>query len=1247
MKIFCRYIILILLLIKPGFILSQAGDSNLSYVFAKKLYDDKMYDLAAEQFHRFAEQYPNNPKAAESLYLAGLSYFNIKEHQKAKKEFLLLILQFPDAKDLDRAQFKIAECFQEMQDYSAAANAYRQVYVFYPKSSFAEQSLMMAANMFFKSKEYEKAAETLNEFLEIYPSSKQYHEGQLLLADVYIENNKYDRALIELDKIITTTETGDNNARALLKKANLSYLSNHLQKAEDDYQKLIDKYANKPSQKIKQIINEAYYYISEIYRKKGLFEKSNEFLYKISNYQSDSETLLLIADNYFSQREYANAIDFYKKAISQQDSLFLIQCYFKLGQSYLNLSDFVDAVYAYEQVMKICDTQNYENKSKLCKLSYYHISECCLGMKQPNLAIAYLKKYRTFLEKEKDLAAVDFRIAYLYETKANDRERAIRAYYDFIDNYFQNKLIDEAQFGLARCYEIKHDNPQALIEYENLINLFPASEHFEEVKKRINYLKNYHPIANEAITNLGNVIQQIAEHKLDNMALYQLGVTYFNELKDYRSSITLFNKVYKSDETESIPKDEILFYLGSSYQLLGEKEYIEQKRKSALLDSARYNFNLLIERFPESSWADDAAYHVIQIQRITIDKNDPEYFNQMRKDLTSFTYKYVTSSILDKVNFELGLLLLKKGINSPVDSLDVYNNFQNIITNFPQSPLTPEATFYKTLLVYQMKHYGLAQEQLKSFVSDYPNSHKTCEAYYILAKLSELGQDYSATIDHLQHIITKYYYSNYADSARLVIGSNLVKLKKYPEALSHFMDVYDEYVTDNEIMKGISTDFVLQEVIFNIANTLKTINQRIEAIQFFQLYLEKFPQGKYADQVLFLLGELFDTTDELDQKKAIDYFQLLEKNFSESDLLPSTLIKLGDLYFNNEMYDDARQYYLKAINYEQTEDKKAHVWAKINISLYRSGQLSSGDEKFKMFEKQFKSEKGRAAEILLEKGDYLLKSKNFDQAEKIFKKVRSDFKNFPEGIKAEFLLSKLYFTLNKDEKALEIVTDLIKKHPDAKILPDIYITLGNFYYLEAKQIENAMLAYKAAIEQPGIDDTNQKLGMHNLIKCYSDLQLWDKGIALSREYLNKFPLAEDAFEKKIQIGYFYYRLNEYDYAIQIFKKLKPEADVDNEPRIQYWIGECYFGKGQFQQAISEFLKIAYLSKPTKLLNQYRVTAQYQAAICYLKLGKLENAKQLFQTIITEHGAESVFGKPAKEKLDQIERLKTAENPDIL
>ncbi len=1240
MKYLYKFFYIILL---PSLLFSQTGDSGNSFVFAKKLYDDKMYDLAAEQFHQFAEQNPNNPKAAEALYFAGLSYFNINEYQNAKKELLYLVLKFPDARDLDQAQFKIAECFQALGELSAAANAYRQVQGFYPRSPLAEQALFMAAKMFFDNKQYDKAIEILYEFLEAYPTSTLYKDAQLLLAESFTGNENYDRAQVELDKILTTTVIGPINAKALLMKANLSYNSRHLQQAENDFLMLMNKYAiNRYAndREIMKILNEAYYNLGEILRLKGMYEKSNQYLYKISDYETDSKVLLLIGQNYFSSTDYSKAIGTFQKIISIPDSTLMITAHLKIGDSYFALKDYVNAVGSYQHGLELCETNSDNYQSELCNLIYIKISEAYLDLNQPNIAISYMKKYRNFMGQGKNIDALDYRIAYLYEAEAEDFERAIRSYFDFMDTYPQSKFIDEAQFGLARSYEGTDNYAQALVEYQNLMNRYPASEHYSDAEKRITYLRNYYPIGGSGFRNLSGVIQQLAENNPNTSTLYQLGLTYFKELKDYRASIDLFNKV-KDDP--NVPKDELIYYRGRAYQLLGERAMVDNQKQSSDLDSAAYNFDLLIENYPENSWADDATFQKIELKKMSLDKSDATYFPQLKEALTSFINKYQASPILDKVNFDLGLLLLNNGIKSSIDSLDVYNSFQKIITDYPQSSFIPQAKYYQSQLFYLTKNYDLAHEKMSSFVSNYPNNHRTCEAYFQLAKLSESKEDYLTASNYLKQIITKYFYSDYADSAKLNIGYNLTKQQKYAEALTYYMDIYDEFESNTKELENdnLNDDLnVLQDVIFNMAIILKTVRQNNEAIQFFQKYMIEFPNGKYTDQVLFSLGELFNTSQKDEQSKAIDYLQQLENNHSSSDLFPKSLIKLGDLSFTQENYEEAKQYYSKALNAQLSDEERAYTFAQEIICLYRTGQIATADEKYKEYRKQFRDEKDKQAEIQLEKGDYFLKDKNFEQAEKIFKDVRSDFKNNPEGIKAEYLLGKLYFILNKDEDALELLTDLITKYPGDQILGEVYLTLGNFYYLQAKQIQNALLAYKNAVEQKGISEQNLKIGMHNLIKCYADLQLWDKAIAFSREFLEKFPLSEDAFEKKIQIGYYYYRLNEYDYAIQLFKKILPEADIDNEPRIQFWIGECYFGKGQFQQAISEYLKIVYFSKPAKLLSQYKVTAQYQAAISYIKLGKLENAKQLFQRIITEQGAESVFGKPAKEKLEEIDRMKT-------
>ena len=81
--------------------------------------------------------------------------------------------------------------------------------------------------------------------------------------------------------------------------------------------------------------------------------------------------------------------------------------------------------------------------------------------------------------------------------------------------------------------------------------------------------------------------------------------------------------------------------------------------------------------------------------------------------------------------------------------------------------------------------------------------------------------------------------------------------------------------------------------------------------------------------------------------------------------------------------------------------------------------------------------------------------------------------------------------------------------------------------------------------------------------------------------------------------------------------------------------------GQFEQAIFEFMKVAMLSKPTKL--PWNTTALYEAGQAYIKLDKPRHAQKLFEKIVQKEGSTSDLGRIARQRIQEIETtLKTGE-----
>jgi len=87
--------------------------------------------------------------------------------------------------------------------------------------------------------------------------------------------------------------------------------------------------------------------------------------------------------------------------------------------------------------------------------------------------------------------------------------------------------------------------------------------------------------------------------------------------------------------------------------------------------------------------------------------------------------------------------------------------------------------------------------------------------------------------------------------------------------------------------------------------------------------------------------------------------------------------------------------------------------------------------------------------------------------------------------------------------------------------------------------------------------------------------------------------------------------HEYRQAINQFEQLLA-TDMNNDlsDNAQYWIGECYYAMGQYQEAIMAFEKVFTFRFSNK--NDY---AQFKIGQSYFKMGDKERANQEFQQLL--------------------------------
>ena len=104
------------------------------------------------------------------------------------------------------------------------------------------------------------------------------------------------------------------------------------------------------------------------------------------------------------------------------------------------------------------------------------------------------------------------------------------------------------------------------------------------------------------------------------------------------------------------------------------------------------------------------------------------------------------------------------------------------------------------------------------------------------------------------------------------------------------------------------------------------------------------------------------------------------------------------------------------------------------------------------------------------------------------------------------------------------------------------------------------------------------------------------------------------FLQDYQTGLATYQNRDYKQAVATFEDLLLRGEnnsyIDN---CQYWIGESYYGLGNYNQAVVEFTKVFAFMKSNKSDD-----AQLKLGLCYWKLGDKDKAREEFQRLMSDY-----------------------------
>ena len=1255
-----KYIVLLWGILFCHTISAQVSNSDTDFLYARKLYEDKLYALAAQEFSKFIKNYPSDSRLPDARYFSGMAYFSDKNYESARRDFQFLAIDFPKDKRAPDAWQKVAECYAAMGDYAGAANSLTTIGTFYPGSPNAVSSILLASDYFVKAGDLRSAKDKLQKLIADQPDIPEAHQSRLKLALLLKNDKNYVQASIEFQNVIDKAKDPELIAQAIYEKAKISDLQGRSDEARNAYAKIIDRYAKT------KMIAYAQFEIGLILTREKKFAEARKMFENVAATPIQPPSLknaarINIGDTYFMTGQFVQASDFYKQiAEGDFDSLNTLEAAFKWGMVLEKLGR-LDA--ANERYFTIINAWGDKlGDTTYLPLAYLKLAQNYANLKKYRDASSY---YDQFIKRYPDYPALDrvfIRRGTLLQNELKDYSEAAVVYENLARRFPKNIHSDQVRFNLAEVYRQDNQIKEALELLRQFKNDFPGSSVLDAVNDELNYIATYYPEGNNKTTErivylLGDVISD----KPKDETLFTYATLFFQELKDYKGAADLFRSVMSATKNKQLT-EEAVYYTALSYDRLSKKS----QELAFYADSAL----AMYKKLTVGKYADEATIYIVESNLAKLSNTD-DRARKSKESYTALLERYPTTPYRDKILIGLGDALWNlREISLPIDSsklnakskksakgaqdasggprkyVSAIDCYDEIIRAFPSGPYADDAYFHSVLCYAYLKSREGYFKSLNAYITAFPRGKYIAQAKFMMAKYKEDNNEYQSAILAYNELINQYYYTTYADSAVQGIGNNYLYAQQYEKAVSAFqksMDLNKDEFSDLDISTSQSAVHTTSD--YKIAYAYEKLNNRTKAVEYYETYLYPDNDGPYALQALNSLAQIYDQKQ--DYQSAIRYYRTISEKFARTEPGYIALNRVAEIHFSAEQYDSAKAAYLKLSEWSKDKLQQIIFDSRIIVCAYRLGQINTTTVLEKDFNKKYDGEKNLKillqnykAEFLYELGRYYQYQgvrTNYELAFKTYTRVLEDFKNAAIVPDVMYEMGVIRFNEGKSKEGFELLQQIPQKFPNSEILPKVYLRLANEAF-RLEQPQTAMEAAKLALQNPYIKKADAKYGTDFLIKVYKAAGYYENALLLIQQYLEKFPDDDPAniFSKRIDIGVMHKNLKAYSRALEYFRDLIRVASGEDEAEIQYNIAETYWAMGNFDQALLEYLRIPYLTLGKKF--DWASAAKSQAAECYVKLSKYDEAVRLYEDIIRTNGAASEYGLYAKQRIEQIRAL---------
>ena len=536
------------------------------YNIGRSYHNMKFYDEAANYYQELLRFYPNSPFSGDAIFKVGSIERNLGHNLKTIEILTEFIKDFPDARQISEANYRIAQAYYNLKDYKNGKQYFDMARRQNPDFMLQEAELMFQmGETYFENQQFDTARGIYETLLEKYPNEKFSNLVAIRIGDFF-------REVAQLDDAIETYKKAINKYPQEVTLTGLMRIANIYAERpfNDDYKKALNTY---------NFILQKHPYselVEEALLRKGLtlslFKKYDSAIKVLEVFAATYPDNVFVKNYIIRDRIFQNILTNIKEKYFNNEYFDVLSLFEKHRKEYLRplpeeiplflIADSYKQLGLRKKAINVMN-QILENKNNpLQSTVFYNIAVAQASLKDharaQNTFLEHLKLFKEDIHTPEVLMSLGK--SYV---ETNQLDKAVQAFKQVITRYSDSKdflkreKIPEAWYQYALINQELGNYQDALKAYSNVLESFNHSIDRDQV---IQFVKDSHYLIGdmyneldqftEALQTYQKAVKLYPDYEKTPWAEYQIAQIYENK-ENSEKALKIYDLLLaKSEKTE-------------------------------------------------------------------------------------------------------------------------------------------------------------------------------------------------------------------------------------------------------------------------------------------------------------------------------------------------------------------------------------------------------------------------------------------------------------------------------------------------------------------------------------------------------------------------------------------------------------------------------------------------------------------------------------------------------------------------